>query len=230
MNDPTYHTNPLVIKDLPGLSKRLFISAFFLYLFSTGIAVNAEQHPSKSNIKLQGKVSHSNELKGSGQFDNATLILQKGIMDDSILTISAKRQSLEMNIKWDKWKNKVRKKVWKNFNVRFGGGDAFYIGPFFLKYGENPAIDLPMGAFANYSYEITRDRRIKNARIDKSSGDSQMNNLVLRSILSLDKKRMLRFPKGSQREKVRISDSMEIVKKGGFHYRHYNDIETVNID
>jgi hypothetical protein len=91
----------------------------------------------------------------------------------------------DLAIEWDEWHNKfaraVRSRVFKSFWE---------------------SINIPQGSTASYHCEVTRDRKIKNLQITKSSGLLWYDRAILDAVSGLDGSEVLTFPANSQRTEV----------------------------
>lgn len=131
------------------------------------------------------------------------------------------------SIIWDRWRNKVIKEVWSRFCINLKGGGAVRIGQLFLKTNFKKSIEFPKSMGATFSFSVEDGRKIKDVKIESSSGNAEFDNLVIKSVESLDGKSLLDFPSGTERKSVTLRSRLVIKKNGTFHGTEYNDIEKV---
>ncbi|MBP7863977.1 hypothetical protein KA183_19990 [bacterium] len=131
------------------------------------------------------------------------------------------------SIIWDRWRNKVIKEVWEKFCINLKGGGAVRIGQLFIKTNFKKNIEFPKSMGATFSFNVEDGRKIKDVKIVTSSGNAEFDNLVIKSVESLDGKSLLDFPSGSERKTVTLRSRLVIKKNGTFHGTEYNDIEKV---
>lgn len=131
------------------------------------------------------------------------------------------------SIVWDRWRNKVIKEVWSRFCINLKGGGAVRIGQLFLKTNFKKNIEFPKSMGATFSFSVEDGRKIKDVKIESSSGNAEFDNLVIKSVESLDGKSLLDFPSGTERRTVTLRSRLVIKKNGTFHGTEYNDIEKV---
>lgn len=134
----------------------------------------------------------------------------------------------DLLIEWDKWRNKFSKKVWIKMNEKLVGGLFIPIGSFGIAMGEGGGYNFKRGTQATFACDILNDRTIANVKITAPSGDSRFDRLVIQCVYALDGKDMLKFPKGSKRERVRMSDTFAIGLPV-FHETKYDDRELVKV-
>lgn len=131
------------------------------------------------------------------------------------------------SIIWDRWRNKVIKEVWSRFCINLKGGGAVRIGQLFLKTNFKKNIEFPKSMGATFSFSVEDGRKIKDVKIESSSGNTEFDNLVMKSVESLDGKSLLDFPSGTERKNITLRSRLVIKKNGTFHGTEYNDIEKV---
>lgn len=142
-------------------------------------------------------------------------------------SVNVKEGSGDFSILWDNWRNDVMKAVWAKFCILLEGGDAVKIGPMFLKVGMAPKPQFPQGIGATYSFSVAADRKIKDVKIESSSGDSKFDAMIKKSIESLEGKRLLDFPVGTHRTDVFMMGRLITKKNGKFRSTDYNDVERI---
>lgn len=141
--------------------------------------------------------------------------------------VNVKAGSGNFSILWDKWRNDVMKAVWAKFCILLDGGDVVKIGPVFLKMGMAPKPQFPQGIGATFNFSVTADRKIKDVKISSSSGYPKFDEMIKKSIESLEGKRLLEFPEGTHRADVYLAGRLVTKKNGKFKSTEYNDVENV---
>jgi hypothetical protein len=173
------------------------------------------RHASALQDKVSTQEQAGTQLRGSSS--SAAAINKEGAEEEK-----------DLKIAWDNWRNRFERAVHAKFSEQLAGGDAIYIAGITFKLGDAPVIRYAVGTKASFACEIFNDRQIRNLKITRSSGIQSFDNLILRSVQSLAGKSVLKFPKGSQRQKVAESLSLWRSRTNEFHKSEYNDIETVS--
>lgn len=91
----------------------------------------------------------------------------------------------ELAIEWDQWHNRFAKAV------RNGMFRSMF-----------DAINMPPGAITWYHCEVDAQRKLKNVRISRSSGNFWYDKAVIDAVRNLDGNEILAFPRGSKRLEV----------------------------
>lgn len=136
----------------------------------------------------------------------------------------------ENSIVWDRWRNKAHRAIWARFCRLLAGGDAFMIGNTVFKLGEAPKPVFPLGTRASYFCTVSSDRQLLDAKISRSSGNREFDELVLKSVRSIAEKGLLRFPEGSKRQSVSLSATLFTTKNGSYEDKQFNDVEKIVLD
>lgn len=131
----------------------------------------------------------------------------------------------EINIEWNKWRNKVSHAIWAKFCQYLQGGDTLMFGNYYWKYGNNPPLKFPDNTRATYFVTIDSDMNVVDAKITRSSGNTKFDDIVQRSAESVNRKKFLRFPAGSKRKQVTLSLQLFTSKHGGYKDIDFNDVE-----
>ncbi len=204
-------------------SSSLLILAALLAL--TPLPALATQN--NSSILLEGRVEQRTPEEQTIDDGLDTRQLEETESTESTVTLSgnASAERELQSVAWDSWRNRVAKAFWRKFYEKMSGGDAIVIGNRAIKLGNAPIIRFPVGTEVTYACDITRDRRIVNARIVTSSGNYQMNSMMLTIISRFDGKKLLAFPEGSQRNVVTLSNRLSISPTPGFTPSNLNDVE-----
>lgn len=142
-------------------------------------------------------------------------------------SVNVKEGSGDFSILWDNWRNDVMKAVWAKFCILLEGGDAVKIGPMFLKLGMAPKPQFPQGIGATYSFSVGEGRKIKDVKIISSSEYPKFDEMIKKSIESLEGKRLLDFPVGTHRTDVYMAGRLITKKNGKFKSTDYNDVEKI---
>jgi hypothetical protein len=138
---------------------------------------------------------------------------------------SAGKPAEEVSIDWDKWRNRVTRSIWAKFCELLNGGDAIMLGGTLIKLGNAPILRFPVGTSASYSFNVNNERQLSNVRITSSSGNKQFDEIIRRSVQSIDGKQLLRFPKGSRRILVSASAKLYTTKHGSYTKIPFGDVE-----
>ncbi|MBZ0188697.1 MAG: hypothetical protein K8F91_20795 [Candidatus Obscuribacterales bacterium] len=185
-----------------------------------------------SALILKGEVervthinSRSNMKERQAKTDSATADPLNGQIGASSNQQIAKNKTIE----WDKWHNKVRRSIWKKFCILLSGGDAIMFGNTVYKLGNLPVPRFPQGTGATYAFTVNERRKISDLRIVASSGNSKLDEILIRSVKSIDGKSVLKFPKGSRRNSVTVSQKLVTTRHGKFADRSYGDVERYSL-
>lgn len=201
-----------------------------LIFIASSMLTAAPTFGQESPILLQGKAEKTHHASFQQQFlrDEPTLdtLPFKGSSSAATHALSAEDQALL--IEWDKWRNRLSRKVWLKLNEQLTGGLCFNIGGLLLSTGEGSGYHFRKGIEVTYICDVTSDRRIVNLHVTSPSGDPTYDNLVLACVQSLDGKHSLKFPEGSKRTRVRTAATLKI-GKAAFHETKYNDKEFVKL-
>jgi hypothetical protein len=136
------------------------------------------------------------------------------------------RANPELMLAWDKWRNKFAHSVWQKYCETLDPGMMF-LGSIPVKVANAGGYAFPPGLKAVYTCTITGDRHISYAQITSSSGDPQLDAIILDCVRSMDGKRSLAFPKGSVRQAVMQREGLS-TGATGWHTREYSDVERVS--
>lgn len=131
----------------------------------------------------------------------------------------------EITIEWDRWHNRVTHAIWSKFCTLLQGEDVISIFNVAIKLGNAPAPRFPLGTRATYSCTINDDQEVTDVKIVVSSGNSEFDDLIRRSVSSIDGKSFLRFPRDSRRKEVRSSAQLFTTRNGRFNELHFGDVE-----
>lgn len=183
----------------------------------------------KSPILLEGRAEKKHRSKHDYEFQRDVPQYDPGnFRSAEAATNALTAEDQELLIEWDKWRNRVSKKVWLKLNEQLTGGLCFNLGGILISTGEGSGYRFRKGIEVSYMCEITRDRRITNLRVTHPSGDPTYDNLVLACVRALDGKKYLEFPEGSRRTRVKTAATLRI-GRAQFHETKYNDNEFVKL-
>jgi|GEM_PF-6450969 len=210
--------------------KRLILIASLILQPTASCAQEGHHYGvSKSPILLEGRAEKKHHAKhdydlqrDEPQYDSSN------VHNSNAATNALTAEDQELLIEWDKWRNKVSRKVWLKLNEQLTGGFCFNLGGILISTGEGSGYRFRKGIEVSYICEITRDRRILNLRVTHPSGDPTYDNLVLACVRSIDGKKYLQFPEGSKRTRVKTAATLKI-GRAQFHETKYNDNEFVNL-
>jgi hypothetical protein len=189
-----------------------------------GYRINKSENPA-SPVFLEGKVSKQHKLNDRElKADNSDLPGLGGKAVENALA----DEDRDLLIEWDKWRNKFSKKIWIKLNEKLVGGLFIPLGSFGIAMGEGGGYNFKHGTQATFVCDILNDQTIANVRITAPSGDAVFDRLVIKCVYALDGKDMLKFPKGSKRERVRMSNTFAIGLPV-FHETKYGDREFVKV-
>ncbi len=214
---------------LPGIVTTLLLS-----LPPCIAAEKAQFDTSKPNpLLLEGRIEQGSKV-GDVELNGTTRQSKTGQTtssehDDTTTSGMTEDELEEQSIEWDQWRNRLSKAVWKKFMAKLAGNDAFMVGSHVFKLGVAPIVKLAEGSDAMYACEVMKDGQIRNLRIEKSSGNKQMNDMVLRCVWTLNGKSMLAFPAGSARKRVTVRGKLRISSDVGFVPTKYGDVEKVTV-
>ena len=227
-----------VVQNVPNKSSiRTILLAFAAILVNTPWAMAADGDANKQKpVLLEGHVEHgqkvpdSTNLNGAASQVNPVQQGPEGKARDTNLDGKTAEEMEELSIEWDKWRNRLSKAVWHKFMLKLAGNDSFMLGKTVFKLGLAPGVNLDDGSEASYACEVTRDRQIRNLRIEKSTGNKRMNEIVLRCVWAYNGKGLLEFPEGSQRKRVTVRGKLLISSKSNFLPTTYRDFEKVTVE
>jgi len=202
------------MKSRPAAHCAVFLLALFSSNLSAVLSQTIELPPdnrSKSRV-LQGRIEKTVSKGSAGQGINSPI--QSG--------------EQELSIEWDKWRNRFTRAVWYKANQKLAGGDVIFLGGLCLKFGDAPALNFEKGLSVTYSCDISSNRQISNIRVHSSSGNTAFDELIVGCVRAISGKRILQFPKGSQRQLVMESSTLTVGRRE-FHETKYDDIEKIRV-
>lgn len=183
----------------------------------------------KSPVLLHGKAEKKHHAKSNNDFQREEPKSDNQIYKNANAAMNAlEAEDQELLIEWDKWRNKISKKVWLKLNEHLTGGICFNLGGILLSTGEGSSYNFRKGIEVTYICDITKDRHIAHLQVTHPSGDPTYDNLVLACVRSLEGKKYLQFPEGSARTRVRTSATLKI-GHALFRETKYNDREFVKV-
>lgn len=208
----------------------LFTSLSFALPAVAGDLILANGPGADSNFVLKGTVEKRVRHNSKGMKDGADARSGKQEAKSLEGNISVVAEKEENSIIWDRWRNKVHRAIWARFCRLLAGGDAFMLGNTVFKLGDAAKPSFPLGTRASYVCTVSRDRNLLEAKITKSSGNQEFDELVLKSVRSIREKGLLRFPEGTKRESVTLSATMFTTKNGNYEDKQFNDVEKIVLD
>ncbi|MBX9770089.1 MAG: hypothetical protein K2X29_01885 [Candidatus Obscuribacterales bacterium] len=197
-------------------------------------SIDKEAEPSnRSGTTLQGSIKKSEKSKNKKtedtKYDRAqSLTLSTG---DSIIQLrTPDLAEREIAIEWDTWHKRFQRDVYNKFSALLWGDDAVSLGGLIIKLGNLPVRNFPEGTRASFECDIYNTRDIRNLRITESTGNAEYDELILRSVEALNRKKSLKFPKESRRVQTTEGLTIWIDKKhSGFHFKPTGDFEKVTV-
>lgn len=189
--------------------------------------LDAKVEPTRPDFMLKGAVQKHVRRSLKGDYKSGEAKEAKGAENSLNANLTEQAEREENEISWDRWRNRVHRAVWARFCRLLRGGDAFMLGNLVFKYGNLPAPKFPLGTKASYLCTVSREGSLIEAKIIKSSGNKQFDDLMLGAVRSIEGKGMLRFPQGSKRQEVSLSSSLFTTKAGRYNEREFGDIEKV---
>lgn len=184
--------------------------------------------------------AQDNTLKGNAEDQDQDLNAQKPALDSSrgrplqgsAVTNDSDLQAQdpdsadhELLVEWDKWHNRLLwsiqsgvqelinspENVEPHFDQRTG---RVILGP-----------NLPLGTKATFWVRVSADRRIMKAKIIQPSGFPDYDKALLDAIYALDGSSILRFPRGSQRQRVNETATIITSDRGDREFFKFGDVE-----
>lgn len=168
--------------------------------------------PSQVSLSSGASISHGGR--------KAPMVLEAGA--EEVVNLDA--QDAPRSIEWDQWRNHILHAAWANWGQRLDGGVNLGL----LKIncgGKHPREPFANGTQASFQFTVTKEQRITGFRITESSGNAEFDDMVAKSVLSLDGKPMLAFPKGSERQTVIQRCTFRIGSKTEFRQHNFGDVE-----
>jgi len=211
---------PIVPMSAPVLKKR------------KPLAADAQDSGLKGNAQDSG-----NRLSGNAEDDGGSLRSQTAASDNRPLQGSASSndmqlqaqdadsQDQEMAVEWDKWRNRLLRSIQSGVQELINNPENMV--PHFDQVILRPKI--PLGQKASFFVRVSSDRRVTKARITASSGNPEFDNALLDAIYALDGSTILRFPKGSQRERVNQEATIVTAEHGENEYFKFGDVEKYRV-
>lgn len=196
------------------------VVAIFLTTQSAGLTQGLYLEPKSDPAVFQTQLEMpaQNYLRGSVEKQNLK----------TETSLSASAEDEELLIEWDRWRNRFMRAVWSKFNAKLVNGIFIPVGPTGFGFGPGRPNGFKNGTKATFQCEVTSDRRVRNARIVKSSGNREFDDMVLASILAQDGKRVCKFPADSRRTTVKQAGIMSIRPDIAWYDKGvYNDREHV---
>ncbi|HEY9773025.1 MAG TPA: hypothetical protein V6C81_04385 [Planktothrix sp.] len=140
-------------------------------------------------------------------------------------SVDPDKDDRDMMLAWDKWRNHFAHTVWQHYCENLMGPGTVFIGSVPIKLVNAPSgYMFQNGLHATYSCVVTSDRRILAAHITRSSGNPDLDAVILKSVESMSGKHSLTFPKGSRRQAINETESLG-TGANGWQGHAYNDVE-----
>lgn len=180
----------------------------------TGLNGNADD--GAEGLERQPSMAPGTVLKG-----NASR-LGSGVSEDPDVADS------ELMIEWDRWRNRFLQAVQQQVQVNVNHPNDFDepVRPRFdPQTGMVARRRFPLGTVTWFSCEITSDRRIKNLKLDKSSGIESYDRAVMDGVRNLEGTGILVFPRGSHRMVVSQIAGIKTAASPDYQYHHFGDVE-----
>jgi hypothetical protein len=161
-------------------------------------------------------VPDDGRLKGREQAD-----------DDGLVKEDPDAQDQDLQVEWDKWRNRFLRAVLSNCMDNINNPEAtdFRWDPVRRRVMNQ----FPLGTISWFSCQITNTRHIRNLRIDKSSGYPNYDRAVLDAVQSLDGTSLLKFPSRSHRTMVSQNGGVKTSDTSQQQYFKFGDVEHVHI-
>lgn len=180
---------------------------------------------------LQGNADEQNLSSARPAMDNSPHTLQGAAVanDAELQAQDPDTADRELMVEWDKWHNRL---LWsiqsgvqelinspENVEPRFDQRTGRVIlGP-----------NIPLGTKATFFVRVSVDRRIVKAKIIQPSGYPDYDKALLDAIYALDGSSILRFPRGSQRQRVNETATIITSDRGDREFFKFGDVERTRI-
>ncbi len=205
---------PIVPMSAPVLKKRKPLAADAQ---DNGLKGNAQEDDG-GRLRGQTGAEDSRPLQGSASASDMQLQAQ-----------DADSQDQEMAVEWDKWRNRLLRSIQSGVQELINNPENMV--PHFDQARGRVILGpkIPLGQKASFFVRVSNDRRVTKARITASSGNPEFDNALLDAIYALDGSTILRFPKGSQRERVNQEATIVTADHGENEYFKFGDVEKYRV-
>jgi len=215
---------PIVPMSAPVLKKR------------KPLAADAQDNSLKGNAEDGGRNALSgnagdSELRQQRPAMDASQPLQGSAQasDMQLQAQDADSQDQEMAVEWDKWRNRLLRSIQSGVQELINNPENMV--PHFDQARGRVILGpkIPLGQKASFHVRISNERRVVKARIIASSGNPEFDNALLDAIYALDGSTILRFPRGSQRERVVQEATIITADHGENEYFKFGDVEKYRV-
>ena len=206
---------PIAPMPVPVIRKKKPVSGS---VQDNSLSGNASDNGDSNLSAARPSLDSSGPLKGSAVANDAELQAQDPDSADR-----------ELMVEWDKWHNRL---LWsiqsgvqelinspENVEPRFDQRTGRVIlGP-----------NIPLGTKATFFVRVSAERRIVKAKIIQPSGYPDYDKALLDAIYALDGSSILRFPRGSQRQRVNETATIITSDRGDREFFKFGDVERTRV-
>lgn len=185
---------------------------------------------------LRGSAQQDDLSAGADQFplqpqkprgDSQPLLKGFAAAEDGHLTgQDPDREDRELQIEWDKWRNKFLRTVLMSVQEKINNPDPEdYVRPRVDPRTGMLMPRFPLGTIAYFTVQVTKDGALKHLDIIETSGHPSYDKAVLAAIRELEGSALLNFPRGSRRALVQQEGGIKTATQGGYTERKFGDVE-----
>ncbi len=212
--------NPAVPMAVPVIKKKKLKGA----AQDDGSALQGQADDGNSNLqKMQGQLDDLDHLKGSAQEDGAPL--KATLTQEQLQSADPDADDQMLSVEWDKWHNRLLWSIQSGVTEIVNNPENM-VPHFDQERGKViMAPNIPLGTKATFWVKVSSTRRVLDAKILQSSGNSGYDKALLDAIYSLDGSNILKYPSGSKRKVVNEAATIFTSDKGGREYFKFGDTE-----
>lgn len=200
-------------------------------------APNLQSQPAQADNDMLRGSAEQNDLTGSVEQGGLQKQMPRGDKQPTLKGFASTEtgglsnddpdvEDQEMQIEWDKWRNRFLRTVLMSVNEKINNPDPEeYVRPRIDPRTGMLMPRYPLGTIAWFTVQVTRDGAIKNLSIIESSGYPTYDRAVMKAIKELEFSSLLRYPKGSRRVLVQQEGGIKTATQGGYTDQRFGDVE-----
>lgn len=165
---------------------------------------------------MQPKTDEKKPLQGTAAVD-----------DDALTKEDPDAEDQELQVAWDKWRNKFLWSVQSSVQESLNNPDDAM-----LRWDPQRNVMLsrfPLGTVAWFSCQVTPDRHITKFKLLRSSGFPNYDKAVQNAVYSLEGSSILKYPARSRRPIVTQIAGIKTADSGERQFFHFGDVEHYNV-
>ncbi|HEY9717147.1 MAG TPA: hypothetical protein V6C69_06755 [Trichormus sp.] len=165
---------------------------------------------------MQGKTDAKKPLQGTAAVD-----------DDPLSKEDPDAEDQELQVAWDKWRNKFLWSVQSSVQESLNNPDDSM-----LRWDPQKNVVMsrfPLGTVAWFTCQVTPDRHVSNFKLLRTSGFPNFDKAVQDAVYSLEGSTILKYPSRSRRKIVTQIAGIKTSDSGERQFFHFGDVEHYNV-